>query len=123
VDVPFDNAGSASDHSEYASADGDADGAGPAETSAAEAEEPAASSTEVSEPSDPALVAARLERAEALKKEGNEAFGRGEWDAAAFKYHEALDKGGACPPQQWEARNQKPHARPQRHRLRRAHMA
>ncbi|GFR49840.1 hypothetical protein Agub_g11781 [Astrephomene gubernaculifera] len=41
-------------------------------------------------------AAERAARAEALKREGNELFGRGEWDAAAAKYNEALDAAPAA---------------------------
>ncbi|KAG2499647.1 hypothetical protein HYH03_002586 [Edaphochlamys debaryana] len=57
---------------------------------AGDAEVPPASAEEVA-----AREAAALERAEALKKEGNELFGRGQWDEAAAKYNAALDEAPA----------------------------
>ncbi len=38
-------------------------------------------------------VAARLARAEELKREGNDLFGAGQWEAASVKYNQALDEG------------------------------
>lgn len=41
-----------------------------------------------------AEVAARLAQAEEFKREGNELFGSGQWEAASVKYNQALDEGG-----------------------------
>ncbi|KAG2425953.1 hypothetical protein HXX76_013326 [Chlamydomonas incerta] len=42
-----------------------------------------------------AEVAARLARAEEFKREGNELFGGGQWEAASVKYNQALDEAPA----------------------------
>ncbi|KAG2435010.1 hypothetical protein HYH02_012008 [Chlamydomonas schloesseri] len=54
-----------------------------------------AEAKEVKETETEEEVAARLARAEEFKREGNELFGAGQWEAASVKYNQALDEAPA----------------------------